>query len=64
MFAFWVFVMSFDSQVEEPQKMLVKVGKQFKKNNIAVDVVNFGAENAENEKRGEAGGFRKCSEQQ
>jgi len=42
-------VMFVGSPVEDDTKKLVKQGKIFKKNNIAVDVVNFGTENASNE---------------
>lgn len=37
------------SPVLAATKDLVKIGKGFKKNNIAVDVINFGAENSTNE---------------
>lgn len=37
------------SPVQTPTKELVQLGKRFKKNMIAVDVINFGAENSENE---------------
>ena len=32
------------SPIEEDEKTLVKLGKKLKKNNVAVDVVNFGEE--------------------
>ena len=35
------------SPIEEDEKSLVKLGKKLKKNNVAVDVINFGEE-AEN----------------
>lgn len=35
------------SPIEEDEKSLVKLGKKLKKNNVAVDIVNFGEE-AEN----------------
>jgi len=35
--------------VEVPAAELVKLGKQLKKNNVAVDVINFGQENATND---------------
>lgn len=41
------------SPVEEDEKTLVKLAKKLKKNNIAVDVVNFGEE-AENTTKLEA----------
>lgn len=37
------------SPVDEEEKTLVKKGKILKKNNIAVDVINFGTENDEND---------------
>lgn len=42
-------IMFVGSPVEANSKELVRLGKKFKKNNIAVDVVNFGAENALND---------------
>lgn len=42
-------IMFVGSPVDVKQKELVQLGKKFKKNNIAVDVVNFGAENAMND---------------
>lgn len=42
-------IMFVGSPIEVKQKELVMLGKKFKKNNIAVDVINFGAENALNE---------------
>lgn len=42
-------VMFVGSPVEVPTKDLIKLGKNFKKNNVAVDVINFGAENSQNE---------------
>jgi len=41
------------SPLEDDQKELVKLGKKLKKNNVAVDVVNFG-ETAENQEKLEA----------
>jgi len=41
------------SPVEEDEKTLVKLAKKLKKNNIAVDVINFGEE-TENTTRLEA----------
>lgn len=41
------------SPVEEDEKTLVKLAKKLKKNNIAVDVINFGEE-AENTTKLEA----------
>jgi 26S proteasome regulatory subunit N10 len=37
------------SPIVDDVKELVKLGKQFKKNNIAVDCINFGTENSSNE---------------
>jgi 26S proteasome regulatory subunit N10 len=37
------------SPIESDSKELIKLGKQFKKNNIAVDCINFGTENSQNE---------------
>jgi 26S proteasome regulatory subunit N10 len=42
-------IMFVGSPVVEETKKLVKLGKNFKKNNVAVDIVNFGDENASNE---------------
>jgi 26S proteasome regulatory subunit N10 len=39
------------SPIEQPSKELIRLGKQLKKNNVSVDVVNFGSENNENENR-------------
>jgi 26S proteasome regulatory subunit N10 len=41
-------IMFVGSPVECEQKELVALGKTFKKNNIAVDIINFGAENSTN----------------
>jgi len=37
------------SPVEIPEKKMVQLGKKFKKDNVAVDVINFGTENSTNE---------------
>lgn len=37
------------SPISASTEQLIKIGKQLKKNNVAVDVVNFGAENAVND---------------
>mmetsp|Transcript_24281 Transcript_24281/g.34273 ORF Transcript_24281/g.34273 Transcript_24281/m.34273 type:complete len:389 (-) Transcript_24281:177-1343(-) len=42
-------IMFVGSPVETSSKELVRLGKKFKKNNIAVDIINFGAENALND---------------
>jgi 26S proteasome regulatory subunit N10 len=42
-------VMFVGSPIANPVKELVKLGKNFKKNNVSVDVVNFGHENVSNE---------------
>lgn len=42
-------IMFVGSPIEEDSKEFVKLGKLFKKNNIAVDIVNFGSENAGNQ---------------
>ena len=36
------------SPIADPEESLVKLGKKLKKNNVAVDIINFGEE-AENE---------------
>jgi 26S proteasome regulatory subunit N10 len=38
----------------------VKLGKVFKKNNIAVDLINFGAENSANENPEKLEAFRQA----
>lgn len=42
-------IMFVGSPIATPVKELVKLGKNFKKNNVSVDVVNFGHENVANE---------------
>lgn len=42
-------IMFVGSPIDHPTKDLVKLGKMLKKHNIAVDVINFGQENTENE---------------
>jgi 26S proteasome regulatory subunit N10 len=42
-------VMFVGSPVQHEQKALERLGKQLKKNNVAVDIINFGSENFENE---------------
>jgi len=49
-------IMFVGSPVEEETKELVKLGKIFKKNSIAVDIINFGAENTTGNTTGNATG--------